>query len=161
MFPRRHTLLLNNDNNGLAMNPIENVALIAHDNRKIDLINWLVLHQDAISTCNFVTTGTTGKLIETKTELKVERMHSGPLGGDQQIGARISEGKIDLLIFFWDPLEPMSHDPDIKALLRIATLWNIPVACNQSTADFIIRSPLMKDYQREAPDFNAYQNRRV
>ena len=130
------------------MRPIQNVALIAHDNRKQELVEWLQVHQEKISNCHIVTTGTTGKLIKETTNLDVERMHSGPLGGDQQIGAKISEGKVDLLIFFWDPLEPMSHDPDIKALLRLSTLWNIPIACNKSTADFIIKSPLMFDYQR-------------
>jgi methylglyoxal synthase len=143
------------------MKPIENIALIAHDNRKQDLVNWLQHHYDALKSCALVTTGTTGKLIESTTDLRVERVQSGPLGGDQQIGARIAEGTVDLLIFFWDPLEPMSHDPDIKALLRLATLWNIPVACNKSTADFIVHSPLMKNYQREKPDFAGYQNRRV
>jgi len=143
------------------MNPIENIALIAHDNRKNDLVLWLEQHKSFLEACSFITTGTTGKLIESKTGLSVERMHSGPMGGDQQIGARISEGSVDLLIFFWDPLEPMSHDPDIKALLRIATLWNIPVACNKSTADFIIHSPLMKNYQREKPNFDTYQQRRI
>jgi methylglyoxal synthase len=143
------------------MNPIENIALIAHDNRKADLISWLNQHIEALSDCHFTTTGTSGKLIEEQTNLKVDRVQSGPLGGDQQIGALIAEGKIDLLIFFWDPLEPMSHDPDIKALLRLATLWNIPVACNKSTADFIVHSPLMKNYQREQPDFNDYKNRPI
>ncbi len=141
------------------MNPIESIALIAHDNRKPNLINWLNEHINVLHTCQFTTTGTSGKLIEEQTGLKVNRVQSGPLGGDQQIGALIAEGKIDLLIFFWDPLEPMSHDPDIKALLRLATLWNIPVACNKSTADFIVHSPLMKNYQREQPDFSDYQNR--
>jgi methylglyoxal synthase len=143
------------------MNPIENIALIAHDNRKPDLISWLKQHNSTLSGCSFTTTGTTGKLIEAQTELSVNSVQSGPLGGDQQIGALIAEGKIDLLVFFWDPLEPMSHDPDIKALLRLATLWNIPVACNKSTADFIIHSPLMKDYQREQPDFRNYENRSI
>lgn len=143
------------------MKPIENIALIAHDNRKQDLLNWINLHHDALEKCALVTTGTTGALIEKSTELRVERLQSGPLGGDQQIGARIAEGSVDLLIFFWDPLEPMSHDPDIKALLRLATLWNIPVACNKSTADFIVHSPLMKHYQRETPDFSEYRKRRV
>jgi methylglyoxal synthase len=143
------------------MNPIENIALIAHDNRKSNLIDWLNQHIDALAGCHFTTTGTSGKLIKEHTGLEVDRVQSGPLGGDQQIGALIAEGKIDLLIFFWDPLEPMSHDPDIKALLRLATLWNIPVACNKSTADFIVHSPLMKNYQREQPDFSDYQNRPI
>lgn len=143
------------------MNPIENIALIAHDNRKANLIDWLNQHKDAIKDCRFTTTGTSGKLIEEKTGLSVNRVQSGPLGGDQQIGALIAEGMIDLLIFFWDPLEPMSHDPDIKALLRLATLWNIPVACNKSTADFIVHSPLMKNYKRDEPDFSDYQNRPI
>jgi len=143
------------------MTAIKSIALIAHDNCKLELVDWLNEHREAVSHCTLITTGTTGKLIEEATGLSVQRMHSGPLGGDQQIGARISEGKVDLLIFFWDPLEPMSHDPDIKALLRIATLWNIPVACNRSTADFIIHSPLMKHYVREQPDFSDYQSRTI
>ena len=143
------------------MKPIKNVALVAHDNRKQELVEWLQVHQEKIINCHIVTTGTTGLLIENSTDLKVERVNSGPLGGDQQIGARISEGEIDLLVFFWDPLEPMPHDPDVKALLRLSTLWNIPIACNKSTADFIIKSPLMFDYQRTAPDFGAYQARKV
>ncbi len=141
------------------MPAINTIALIAHDNCKLKLVEWLQQHQSVLSGCHFITTGTTGSLISEQTGLEVERVHSGPLGGDQQIGARIAEGQVDLLIFFWDPLEPMSHDPDIKALLRIATLWNIPVACNRSTADFIINSPLMADYTREQPDFSDYQNR--
>lgn len=143
------------------MKPIENIALIAHDNRKQDLVKWLIDHKSDLENCSLVTTGTTGLLIEKETSFKVERVQSGPLGGDQQIGARIAEGTVDLLIFFWDPLEPMSHDPDIKALLRLATLWNIPVACNKSTADFIVHSPLMKNYQREKPNFTDYQTRRL
>ena len=143
------------------MNPIENIALIAHDNRKTDLVHWVKQHHKALASCIFFATGTTGKLIGEQTEVSVTSMHSGPIGGDQQIGARISEGEIDLLVFFWDPLEPMPHDPDVKALLRLSTLWNIPIACNKSTADFIIKSPLMFDYQRTAPDFGAYQARKV
>lgn len=143
------------------MHAISTIALIAHDNRKQALVNWLLTHMKRLGHCRFVTTGTTGKLIASATGLEVERVHSGPLGGDQQIGARIAEGKVDLLIFFWDPLEPMSHDPDIKALLRIATLWNIPIACNESSADFIIQSPCMQDYTPKKPDFSVYQNRKV
>ena len=143
------------------MKPIESIALIAHDNRKNNLMSWMDQHRDALKQCRFTTTGTTGKLIEESTGLPVHRVQSGPLGGDQQIGALIAEGKIDLLIFFWDPLEPMSHDPDIKALLRLATLWNVPVACNKSTADFIVHSPLMKNYRRELPDFSSYEDRKI
>jgi len=141
------------------LSSIRNIALIAHDNRKRQLVSWLLSNRDKLADCHFVTTGTTGKLITEQTGLPVARMNSGPLGGDQQIGARISEGKIDLLIFFWDPLEPMSHDPDIKALLRIATLWNIPIACNESTADFIVSSPLMQSYQAQRPDYSGTLDR--
>ncbi len=143
------------------MTPIKTVALIAHDNCKQALVDWVTLHRKTLEHCHFVTTGTTGKLIEAATGMAVERVQSGPLGGDQQIGARIAEGKIDLLIFFWDPLEPMPHDPDIKALLRLASLWNIPTACNQASADFIVHSPLMQNYDRPTPDFTSYQNRKV
>ena len=101
-------------------------------------------------------------MLEEETGLQVHRLHSGPLGGDQQIGAMVAEGKIDMLIFFWDPLEPLPHDPDIKALLRLAVVWNIPVACNRATADFLFASPLLfGDYERTMPDFAAYQNRKV
>lgn len=140
-------------------NQIHTIALVAHDNKKKELLNWIESNLQTLKNRTFITTGTTGKLISEHTGLPVERVHSGPLGGDQQIGARIAEGKVDLLIFFWDPLEPMSHDPDIKALLRIATLWNIPTACNISSADFIIQSPLMNDFTRTTPDFSEYQNR--
>jgi len=112
--------------------------------------------------CEIYATGTTGQLIEFEIGLKVNRLRSGPLGGDQQIGALIAEGRIDVLIFFWDPLEPLPHDPDIKALLRLAVVWNIPVACNRSTADFLFASPLLfGEYERKVPDFTIYQNRKV
>ncbi|WP_148863190.1 methylglyoxal synthase [Marinobacter fonticola] len=140
---------------------IRRVALVAHDNKKLDLIDWVTRNRDLLAACELLTTGTTGKLVTERTGLDVERLQSGPLGGDQQIGARISQGQVDLLIFFWDPLEPMSHDPDIKALLRIATLWNIPIACNESSADFIVSSPCFQQYQRREPDFSAYRNRAV
>lgn len=141
------------------MAAIKRVALVAHDNKKQTLLSWVKQNQARLASCELITTGTTGLLINEATGLSVTRVHSGPLGGDQQIGARISEQTIDLLIFFWDPLEPMSHDPDIKALLRIATLWNIPIACNQSSADFIVSSPLMEQYQRVQPDFTVYEKR--
>jgi len=138
---------------------IKRVALVAHDNKKKVLLSWILKNKTRLESCELVTTGTTGLLIHESSGLPVTRVHSGPLGGDQQIGARISEQSIDLLIFFWDPLEPMSHDPDIKALLRIATLWNIPIACNQSSADFIVSSPLMEAYDRVVPDFSQYEKR--
>lgn len=141
------------------MTAIKRVALVAHDNKKQVLLSWIMKNKARLEACELVTTGTTGLLINETSGLPVTRVHSGPLGGDQQIGARISEQTIDLLIFFWDPLEPMSHDPDIKALLRIATLWNIPIACNQSSADFIVSSPLMESYERAVPDFSVYERR--
>jgi len=138
------------------------VALIAHDNKKKELIDWVRFNRDSMLKCEIYATGTTGKLIESEIGLPVKRVHSGPLGGDQQIGALIAEGNIDMLIFFWDPLEPLPHDQDIKALLRLAVVWNIPVACNRSTADFLFASPLLfSDYKRSTPDFSSYQNRKV
>ncbi len=143
------------------MSSVQRVALVAHDNKKKALVDWVVANKKRLESCELITTGTTGTLISETTGLAVTRMHSGPLGGDQQIGARISEQSVDLLIFFWDPLEPMSHDPDIKALLRIATLWNIPIACNKSTADFVISSPLMEQYDRDIPNFEGYTRRKI
>lgn len=140
---------------------IRTVALVAHDNCKPALVQWVARNRDHLQDCELITTGTTGRLLSEHTQLPVTRLNSGPLGGDQQIGARIAEGGVDLLIFFWDPLEPMSHDPDIKALLRIATLWNIPFACNESSADFIIQSPCFQSYQRRQPDFSVYERRKV
>jgi methylglyoxal synthase len=140
----------------------KHVALIAHDNKKLELVEWVEFNRERIARCHLYATGTTGRIIEDKTGQKVVRLQSGPLGGDQQIGALIAEGRIDLLIFFWDPLEPLPHDPDIKALLRLAVVWNIPVACNRATADFIFSSPLLfGDYQRRVPDFTAYTSRKL
>lgn len=118
------------------------VALVAHDGRKEDLLDWVKFNKTSLSKHFLFGTGSTGKLITDETGLPVKRMLSGPLGGDQQIGAMIAEGELDILIFFWDPLEPQPHDPDIKALLRIVVLYNIPVASNRATADFLISSPL-------------------
>lgn len=128
------------------------IALVAHDNMKDELLEWVTAHRDLLAQHNLIGTGTTGGLVAEKTGLPVERLRSGPLGGDQQIGGRISEGEVDVLLFFWDPLEPQPHDPDIKALLRIAVVWNIPVACNRASADFIMSSPFMgSDYVRRVP----------
>lgn len=130
------------------------IALVAHDNMKREMLEWATEHKDELKRHTLIATGSTGKLIAENTGLTLERMRSGPLGGDQQIGARISDGGIDVLLFFWDPLEPQPHDPDIRALLRIAVVWNIPVACNRASADFILSSPLLGDvYQRRVPKY--------
>ncbi len=136
------------------------IAIVAHDNKKQDLLAWAKFNQEALSHHTLIATGTTGKLLQVELGLPVKRLQSGPLGGDQQIGAKISEGEVDILIFFWDPLEPHPHDPDVKALLRIAVVWNIPIACNRSSADFLISSSLMpQDYQRLVPDYEGHRNR--
>ena len=122
------------------------IALVAHDGRKQDMREWAEFNRDLLAGHILFATGTTGRMLSEEVGLPVTRFHSGPLGGDQQIGARIADGEIDLLVFFWDPLEPHPHDHDVKALLRVAVLWNIPVACNRATADFLISSPLMKSY---------------
>ncbi|NJM24860.1 MAG: methylglyoxal synthase [Bacteroidia bacterium] len=140
--------------------PRRRVALVAHDNKKQELLEWAKFNRERIRLCDLVGTGTTGRLLEKELHLPVLKLHSGPLGGDQQIGALIAEGKVDLLIFFWDPLEPLPHDPDIKALLRIAVVWNIPVACNRASADFIFSSPLLfSEYKSVRPNFEDYLNR--
>ncbi len=131
------------------------IALIAHDHRKSDLIDWCEYNQGSLSKHKLFGTGTTGKLIADKVGLKVHRFQSGPLGGDLQIGASIAEHKINMMIFFWDPLQAQPHDVDVKALLRIGVLYNIPVACNRSSADFIISSDLMDDkYERFLVDYS-------
>ena len=146
--------------NSMTMAEQKTIAIVAHDNKKQDLMAWAKFNRAALAGHKFIATGTTGKLLHTELELPVERLQSGPLGGDQQIGAKISEGKIDILIFFWDPLEPHPHDPDVKALLRIAVVWNIPIACNRASADFLISSSLMPlEYQRLVPDYEGHRNR--
>jgi len=141
---------------------IKSVALVAHDHKKKEMVAWAKETSDYFEQLEIFATGTTGKLLQEALGKPVTRLLSGPLGGDQQIGAKIAEGEIDMLIFFWDPLEPMPHDPDIKALLRIAALWNVPVACNKASADFMIRSTLISgEYDLERPDFSDYTNRSV
>ncbi len=140
---------------------VDSIALVAHDNCKQSLIDWVDKHRHAFQGVKLYATGTTGKKITARSGLAVHCFNSGPLGGDQQIGALISEGGVDMLIFFWDPLEPMSHDPDIKALLRLATLWNIPSACNPATAELLITSPGFRDYLPVRPDFSNYVNRKI
>lgn len=133
----------------------KHIALIAHDHRKKDLIEWTREHKEKLNQHFLCGTGTTAKLISEKVGLPVKAFKSGPLGGDQQIGARIAEGKIDFMIFFWDPLTAQPHDPDVKALLRIAVLYDIPVANNQSTADFLLTSPLIdQEYERKIIDYS-------
>lgn len=138
------------------------IALVAHDNKKKDLIEWAMYNRDSLAKHKILATGTTGTLLEKKLDINISKLQSGPLGGDQQIGAMISQSEIDLLIFFWDPLEAQPHDPDVKALLRIAVVWNIPIACNRSSADFIFSSPLMtSEYTRTMPDYDGYRKRRI
>ena len=136
------------------------IALVAHDNKKKDLMEWAKFNRGSLQAFDLSATGTTGAMLEKTLGTSVHKLKSGPLGGDQQIGAMIAEGLVDFIIFFWDPLEPQPHDPDVKALLRLAVVWNVPVACNRATADFMISSPLMSSaYKRALPDFDAHLNR--
>jgi methylglyoxal synthase len=143
--------------------PVENkqrIALVAHDNKKHDLLEWAKFNKHLLIQHELYATGTTGKLLEQELGVEIHKLQSGPLGGDQQIGAKISEQELDLLIFFWDPLTQQPHDSDVKALLRIAVVWNIPVACNRASADFMISSPLMSSaYKRHLPDYADYTRR--
>jgi methylglyoxal synthase len=152
------------------MEMTKHIALVAHDNRKKDLIEWVEWNWKMLLDHKLVCTGTTGRLVEDAIAKKLERgspitpsilkLKSGPFGGDQQLGAMIAEGKIDILIFFWDPMQPHPHDVDVKALLRISVLYNIPTACNRSTADFLISSPLMTErYTQQVTDYSQYLER--
>jgi methylglyoxal synthase len=146
------------------------IALVAHDNCKNDLIEWVQWNWKLLLDHKLICTGTTGRLVEDTLSTKLEKgkllsqtvikLKSGPLGGDQQLGAMIAEGNVDILIFFWDPMQPHPHDVDVKALLRISVLYNIPTACNRSTADFLISSPLMTErYSQKLTDYTHYVDR--
>jgi methylglyoxal synthase len=144
------------------LNPRKKIAMVAHDNMKEDMLDWAEFNKILLAKHELISTGTTGKLLEDKLDRPVKKLLSGPLGGDQQIGAMIATGEIDILIFFWDPMEAQPHDSDVKALLRIAIAWNIPTGCDRATADFILTSPLMHDkYEVQLPDYSGYLKRRL
>ena len=138
------------------------IALVAHDNKKRELLSWAEYNKDLLARHRVYATGTTGGLLEEELGFEVTRLRSGPLGDDMQIGASIADGDIDILIFFWDPLTAQPHDPDVKALLRIAVVWNVPLACDRASADFMISSPLMEsEYRRRVPDTKGYTARKL
>jgi methylglyoxal synthase len=146
----------------LTMDHRKKIALVAHDNKKRDLLEWAKYNRHILAGHEVYATGTTGTILEKDLGIEINKLQSGPLGGDQQIGAKIVDGAIDFLIFFWDPLEAQPHDPDVKALLRMAVVWNIPTACNRATADFMISSALMgEEYERLLPDYEEYRRRPV
>ena len=156
------------------------IALVAHDNKKKDLVEWVEFNWHRLASHSLICTGTTGRLVEASImqkmsdssdsmkaslagiPLSIQKLKSGPLGGDQQLGAFIAEGKVNIIIFFWDPMEPQPHDVDVKALLRIAVVYNVPTACNRATADFLISSELFeRDYTNVLPDFESYTKRKI
>ena len=138
------------------------IALVAHDHKKVDLMEWAVHNKVELAKHELIATGTTGKLLEESLDRPVKKLMSGPLGGDQQIGAMIASGEIDMMFFFWDPMEAQPHDSDVKALLRLCVAWNIPMACDRATADFIMTSPFMhNEYKSAQPDYAGYLNRKI
>lgn len=144
------------------MQVVKRIALVAHDNKKADLVDWAKYNKQVLKQHTLVATGTTGIMLETTLQTPVIKLLSGPLGGDQQLGAMIAEGKLDAIIFFWDPMEAQPHDSDVKALLRIAVTWNIVIACNRTTADFVLTSILMSSpHEVSIPDYSGYLNRHV
>ena len=146
----------------IRMVPDKRLALVAHDNKKADLVEWARFNRVLLAHHEIYATGTTGEMLERELETPIHKLQSGPLGGDQQVGAMIVSDQINFLIFFWDPLEPMPHDPDVKALLRMAAVWNIPIACNRASADFMISSPLMDgNYTRLVPEYDSYTSRNI
>ena len=138
------------------------IALVAHDHKKQAMVSWAEKNREKLQNHMLYATGTTGKILEKALNMSIQKLKSGPIGGDQQIGALIADQKIDILFFFWDPLEPQPHDPDVKALLRLAVVWNIPVASNIASADYLINSPYFKGvYDRDVPDFSEHMNRQT
>jgi methylglyoxal synthase len=145
-----------------SMSTVKRIALVAHDNKKADLIDWAKYNKEVLIQHVLIATGTTGRLLEETLETPVFKLLSGPLGGDQQLGAMIAEGKLDMIIFFWDPMEAQPHDSDVKALLRVAVAWNIIIACNRTTADFVLTSVLMNKFiPIDTPDYSGFLNRKV
>lgn len=146
----------------MGLKPRKRIGLVAHDNKKLDLIEWARFNRGMLAQHDLVATGTTGTMLGRELDLPVTCLQSGPLGGDLQVGAMVADGSIDFLVFFWDPLEPQPHDTDVKSLLRIAVVWNIPVACDRASADFMISSPLMtSSYERTVPDYTAHKDREI
>lgn len=138
------------------------IALVAHDNKKADLIAWAATNRDILVQHELIATGTTGRLLEEELKVEIKKVYSGPLGGDQQVGAMIAEGALDFIVFFWDPMQAQPHDSDVKALLRLAVAWNILMACNRTTADFILKSTLMQGhYKVTIPDYTVYLSRKL